>query len=59
MSEITCPIECVREGCPEPDFLEKHSGFLITLIGSVSAVLSLNKNLIVDFIYIKNINIHV
>ena len=39
MSQITCPIECVREGCPEPDFLEKHSGFLITLIGSVSAVL--------------------
>jgi len=39
MSQITCPIECVREGCPEPDWLEKHNGFLITLIGSLSAVL--------------------
>ena len=39
MSQITCPIECVRGGCPDPDFLEKHSGFLITLIGAFSAAL--------------------
>lgn len=39
MSQITCPIECVREGCPDLDWLEKHNGFLITLIGSISAVL--------------------
>jgi len=36
---ILCPLECVNQGCPEPDFLEKHSGFLITLIGSFSAAL--------------------
>lgn len=41
MSEINCPIECVREGCPDPDWLEKHSAFLITLIGSISAVLGI------------------
>jgi hypothetical protein len=39
MSQITCPIECVREGCPDLDFLEKHNGFLITLIGAISGVL--------------------
>ena len=39
MSQITCPIECVRGGCPDLDWLEKHNGFLITLIGSLSAVL--------------------
>jgi hypothetical protein len=36
---ILCPLECVNQGCPQPDFLEKHDGFLITLIGSLSAVL--------------------
>jgi hypothetical protein len=35
MSDILCPLECVRED----DWLEKHSAFLITLIGSISAVL--------------------
>ena len=35
MSEILCPLECVRED----DFLDKHNAFLITLIGSISAVL--------------------
>lgn len=41
MSNINCPIECVRSGCPSPDFLEKHDSFLITLIGSLSAVLGI------------------
>tara|TARA_E500000318_G_scaffold25856_1_gene25730 strand:+ start:41 stop:298 length:258 start_codon:yes stop_codon:yes gene_type:complete len=36
-SEIICPLDCVRVGCPEPDWLEKHNGFLITLIGALSA----------------------
>lgn len=36
-SDVLCPLECVRVGCPEPDWLEKHNGFLITLIGSLSA----------------------
>ena len=39
MSDIACPIECVNIGCDDPDFLEKHSTFLITLIGSVGACL--------------------
>ena len=34
-----CPIECVRVGCPEADWLEKHNTFVITLIGSLSALL--------------------
>tara|TARA_S200002703_G_scaffold67698_1_gene58860 strand:+ start:41 stop:280 length:240 start_codon:yes stop_codon:yes gene_type:complete len=37
MSDISCPLECVRVGCPEQDWLEKHNGFLITLIGALSA----------------------
>ena len=36
---IFCPIECVNKGCPELDFLEKHNGFFITLIGAISAAL--------------------
>jgi len=41
MTDINCPLDCVRLGCPEPDFLEKHNGFLITLIGSLSAALGI------------------
>lgn len=39
MADINCPIECINKACPEPDFLEKHNGFLITLIGSIGACL--------------------
>jgi len=39
MTDIICPIECINQGCPQPDFLEKHNGFFITLIGSLSAML--------------------
>ena len=39
ITDVTCPIECVKSGCDEaPDFLEKHSTFFLTLIGSVSAL---------------------
>jgi hypothetical protein len=41
MSDINCPLECIKQICPEPDWLEKHNGFLITLLGSISAVLGL------------------
>jgi len=35
---IVCPIECVKSGCEDPpDFLEKHNGFLLTLVASLSA----------------------
>ena len=39
-----CPIHCINAGCDKPDFLEKHSAFLLTLIGSVSAVLGVLLN---------------
>ena len=40
MSEIVCPISCVKSGCEDPpDFLTKHSTFVITLFGSLSACL--------------------
>jgi hypothetical protein len=33
-----CPIHCVKVGCPsDPDFLEKHNAFLLTIIASASA----------------------
>ena len=36
--EIVCPISCVKSGCPDPpDFLEKHSTFMITISGIISA----------------------
>ena len=35
----TCSIECVRAACPEPDWLEKHSTFVITVIGLITGVL--------------------
>ena len=41
MSEIVCPLECVKSGCPsDPDFLEKHSTFVITAGGMVSACIA-------------------
>ena len=36
---IECPIECVRSACPDPDFLEKHNAFVLTLVASMSATL--------------------
>lgn len=30
---MNCPIDCVRIACPEPDWLEKHEGFVITIVG--------------------------
>jgi hypothetical protein len=29
--ETYCPISCVKSGCDEPDFLQKHSSFLLTI----------------------------
>ena len=39
MVSINCPIDCVRAACPEPDFLEKHSTFVLTITASLSATL--------------------
>ena len=33
---IVCPLECIHRD--EPDFLEKHSTFVITLVGCLSAL---------------------
>ena len=33
-SEVICPLSCVKSGCPtDPDFLEKHSTFVLTFCG--------------------------
>lgn len=41
MPEIVCPLECVKSGCPsDPDFLEKHSTFVITMGGMISACIA-------------------
>lgn len=35
---IHCPIQCVKSGCPsDPDFLEKHSTFVVTSLSLVGA----------------------
>ncbi len=41
MSEISCPIECVRTGCPEAGFLEKNGAFLITMIGIIAGAVAM------------------
>ena len=37
---IECPIECVRAACPDPDFLEKHETFVLTMTATISATLT-------------------
>ena len=39
MADIICPLQCIKAGCDHPDFLEKHSTFIITLLGSFGACL--------------------
>ena len=34
---VDCPIDCVRSACPDPDWLEKHSAWLLTIIGVFAA----------------------
>ena len=42
--EVECPISCVRSACPDPDFLEKHSTFVLTICtllgGGIGVVLT-------------------
>lgn len=33
--DLSCPLACVRVGCPEPDFLERNGTWLLTVIASV------------------------
>jgi hypothetical protein len=37
MSEVLCPVECLNYDAD--DFLTKHSTFMLTLVGSLSACL--------------------
>ena len=37
---IECPIECVRAACPDPDWLEKHETFTLTMTATVSAAIT-------------------
>ena len=39
--EVVCPIDCVRAACPDPDFLEKHEGLVLTLIAACSATVGM------------------
>ena len=42
MSDIACPIECVKSGCDDPpDFVTKHGAWLLTIVASISAMLGL------------------
>jgi len=34
---VICPYECAKMGCPEPDIIEKHSAFILTLVGGLGA----------------------
>ena len=36
MSDVLCPLACVRTGCPEPDFLERNGALLLTVIAGFS-----------------------
>ena len=31
---VVCPMECVRLGCPNPDFLERNGTWLLTVLAS-------------------------
>jgi hypothetical protein len=41
MTTVNCPIECIRTGCNDNNDQDTRNAFLITLIGSLSAVLGL------------------
>ena len=37
---VVCPIQCVKSGCEDKDFLEKHSTFVMTALSLVGAGLT-------------------
>ena len=39
MDQINCPIQCIKSGCDEPDFLQKHESFVLTITATLSATL--------------------
>lgn len=42
MTEVVCPISCVKSGCDDaPDFIAKHGAWLLTVVASLSAALSI------------------
>jgi len=40
-SNIVCPIQCVKSGCDSKDFLEKHSAFVVTVVGISASALTM------------------
>ena len=41
MLSTVCPIQCVKSGCSEPDWLEKHNSFVLSLFATISAALGI------------------
>lgn len=31
---VVCPVECVRAACPDPDFIERNTSFLLAVIAA-------------------------
>jgi hypothetical protein len=38
---VLCPLECVRYGCPEPDFLEKNGAWLLSVIAGLCSCMGM------------------
>ena len=38
--DVVCPIACVRQGCPTPDFLERNGPWLLTVIGLLTGCIA-------------------
>jgi len=36
-----CPVHCVNIGCKDLTFLEKHESFVLTIVASTSAIISM------------------
>ena len=39
MDQINCPIQCIKSGCDEADWLQKHESFVLTITATMSAAL--------------------
>jgi len=41
MGDLMCPIECVRVGCPEADFLQRNGAWLLAVIAGVTGCIGM------------------
>ena len=39
MEEINCPIQCIKAGCDEKDWLVTHESFVLIITATISATL--------------------